>query len=120
MRSIRLFLFAAFLAFTPAAFSKGSGGHASRLSSAARSHGSSRSSKCVSCIRNTQGKIARSSTAKHQFEKSHPCPSTGRSSGACPDYVVDHKTPLKRGGADDPSNMQWQSKVAAKAKDKIE
>jgi hypothetical protein len=34
--------------------------------------------------------------------------------------VIDHIKPLKRGGADDPSNMQWQTTVAAKAKDKIE
>jgi hypothetical protein len=28
--------------------------------------------------------------------------------------------PLKRGGADDPSNMQWQGTAEAKAKDRIE
>jgi hypothetical protein len=28
--------------------------------------------------------------------------------------------PLKRGGADAPGNMQWQTIQAAKAKDKIE
>jgi hypothetical protein len=33
---------------------------------------------------------------------------------------VDHIQPLKRGGADSPSNMQWQTKAEAKAKDKIE
>jgi hypothetical protein len=27
---------------------------------------------------------------------------------------------LKRGGADEPGNMQWQTKAAAKAKDRIE
>jgi hypothetical protein len=32
--------------------------------------------------------------------------------------VVDHIAPLKRGGADTPSDMQWQTK--AKAKDKVE
>jgi len=37
-----------------------------------------------------------------------------------PGYVVDHKVPLKRGGSDTPSNMQWQTKEAAKAKDKVE
>jgi hypothetical protein len=34
--------------------------------------------------------------------------------------VIDHVMPLKRGGADAPSNMQWQTIQAAKAKDKIE
>jgi hypothetical protein len=34
--------------------------------------------------------------------------------------VIDHIRPLKRGGADAPSNMQWQTTAAAKAKDKIE
>jgi hypothetical protein len=52
--------------------------------------------------------------------KSHPCPSTGKTYGACKGYVVDHIVPLKRGGADTPSNMQWQTTAAAKAKDKIE
>jgi hypothetical protein len=37
-----------------------------------------------------------------------------------PGYVVDHTTPLKRGGSDTPTNMQWQTKEAAKAKDKVE
>jgi hypothetical protein len=34
--------------------------------------------------------------------------------------VIDHVTALKRGGADAPANMQWQTVQAAKAKDKIE
>jgi len=52
--------------------------------------------------------------------KTHPCPSTGKTSGACPGYVVDLKQALKHGGADSPSNMQWQSAAEAKAKDKWE
>jgi hypothetical protein len=76
--------------------------------------------KCTSCARNSKGRIARSATAKHTFQKSHPCPSTGKATGACPGYVIDHVQPLKRGGADAPGNMQWQTKAAAKAKDKME
>jgi hypothetical protein len=34
--------------------------------------------------------------------------------------VIDHVQALKHGGADAPSNMQWQTVAAAKAKDKIE
>ena len=37
-----------------------------------------------------------------------------------PGYVVDHVIPLKRGGCDCPSNMQWQTIDEAKAKDKWE
>ncbi|HEU5296702.1 MAG TPA: HNH endonuclease signature motif containing protein [Burkholderiaceae bacterium] len=70
--------------------------------------------------RDPDGKIHRSAAAKDDFKKSHPCPSTGKSSGACPGYVIDHVKPLKRGGADDPSNMQWQTVEAAKEKDKVE
>lgn len=62
----------------------------------------------------------RSSAARSAFQRQHPCPSTGRTSGACPGYVVDHVRPLKRGGPDSPSNMQWQTIEAAKAKDRVE
>jgi hypothetical protein len=44
----------------------------------------------------------------------------GRPNGACPGYVVDHIVPLKRGGADGPGNMQWQTAAEAKAKDRVE
>ena len=45
--------------------------------------------------------------------------STGYPHGR-PGYVVDHIIALKRGGADSPSNMQWQTKAEAAAKDKWE
>jgi len=64
--------------------------------------------------RNGHGKIARSSKAKDSFMKQ-----TGYPHGR-PGYVVDHVVPLKRGGSDAPSNMQWQTKEAAEAKDKWE
>jgi len=54
------------------------------------------------------------------FMRQHPCPSTGRTSGRCPGYVVDHVRALECGGADAPSNMQWQTMSAAKAKDRTE
>ncbi len=49
-----------------------------------------------------------------------PLPVDGRPSGPCPDYVIDHINPLACGGADDPSNLQWQTKAEAKSKDKWE
>ena len=62
----------------------------------------------------------RSAAAKGAFKRAHPCPSTGRQTGACPGYVVDHVVPLACGGSDAPANMQWQTTAAAKAKDKVE
>jgi hypothetical protein len=70
--------------------------------------------------RDAKGRIARSAAAKDGFKKAHPCPATGKSSGPCPGYVIDHVQALKHGGADAPSNMQWQTVAAAKAKDKVE
>lgn len=70
--------------------------------------------------RDSSGRIKRDPAQRSAFKRSHPCPANGRSSGSCPGYVIDHVVPLKRGGADSPSNMQWQSREAAKAKDRIE
>jgi hypothetical protein len=47
-------------------------------------------------------------------------PATGKIYGPCHGYVVDHVIALKRGGADAPYNMQWQTTQAAKAKDRTE
>ena len=57
---------------------------------------------------------------RREIMKRTPCPSTGKTPGACPGYEVDYIQALKHGGADDPSNMQWQMVDAAKAKDKRE
>ncbi len=66
------------------------------------------------------GEIKRSKAARDAFERKSPCPSTGRTSGRCPGYIVDHVKALECGGADAPSNMQWQTVTEAKAKDKTE
>jgi len=75
---------------------------------------------CVPGQRDARGRLKRCAAAKAAFEREHPCPSTGLSRGRCPGYVVDHIIALKRGGADDPSNMQWQTVEEAKAKDRVE
>jgi hypothetical protein len=64
--------------------------------------------------RDRYGRIERNSSAKNEFMRQ-----TGYPKGR-PGYVVDHVVPLKRGGGDTPSNMQWQTKEAVKAKDKWE
>ena len=70
--------------------------------------------------RDAHGRIARDPRARNEFKRTHPCPPTGKSSGSCPGYVIDHVQPLQRGGADTPANMQWQTEGAAKIKDRTE
>lgn len=62
----------------------------------------------------------RNASAKYQFKKLHPCPVTGKRSGTCKGYVIDHVRALACGGLDAPSNMQWQTIAEAKAKDRWE
>ena len=78
-------------------------------------HSSShRSTYSTSAPRDSHGRIKRSSSARNEFKKE-----TGYPHGR-PGYVIDHVVPLSMGGADAPSNMQWQTKEAAKEKDKWE
>jgi hypothetical protein len=92
------------------------GSHSSRgyRSHAAHSRGSHLSS------RHAHRRMKRSARARDAFKHQQPCPATRRRSGVCPGYVIDHVRPLECGGADAPSNMQWQTVAAAKAKDKTE
>jgi hypothetical protein len=76
--------------------------------------------KSIAIERDAQGHIKRSESAKNDFKALYPCPVNGHRSGPCPGYVIDHIKPLACRGADDPSNMQWQSVEDGKAKDKWE
>lgn len=116
-----------------------SGAHASRRSSASRSHSysprsysprvsSPRSRTTYSYVprprsphaaiapgaRNSHGRLERSAEAKRTFEKQtgHPHGWSG--------HVIDHRIPLVCGGADAPSNMQWQTVAEGKIKDRTE
>lgn len=64
--------------------------------------------------RDHSGHIQRSYKVKRQFmwQTGYPHGRKG--------YVIDHIVPLKRGGADSTSNMQWQTREEARAKDKWE
>lgn len=71
-------------------------------------------SYCSTCTRDSLGRIRRSEEAKLEFERETGFPHGRRG------YVIDHIRPLACGGADAPSNMQWQTSAEAKAKDSIE
>jgi hypothetical protein len=68
--------------------------------------------------RSARSRLKREGAAREAFKRSNPCPSTGKTSGDCPGYVIGHIT--EHGGADEPTNMQWQTSEAAKLKDKTE
>jgi len=76
----------------------------------------------LACLLSTsaQAKIHRDHKAVAEFRRGHPCPSTGQRRGVCPGWIVDHRQALCVGGADTPSNLQWQTVAEAKAKDRWE
>lgn len=98
------------------------GPHSSHGGHGGSSHHSSsgHSTPYAGVKRDGHGRIARDPHAKEAFRRTHPCPSTGKTYGACPGWVVDHVQALKHGGTDAPSNMQWQTRAAAKVKDRVE
>ena len=72
---------------------------------------------CV--MRDGRGRIARSAAARRAFVRANPCPDAA-AGPRCRGYIVDHVIPLKRCGADDSGNMQWQTIEEARAKDRVE
>lgn len=97
---------------------KGSTSHATHTKSSGK-HTSTKPrestpSRAVTVPRDANGRIKRSESAKSAFmrQTGHPHGWSG--------HVVDHMVPLACGGADAPSNMQWQTIADARAKDKVE
>ena len=113
-------LCALFVTCALAAAADGSVARNGHTDSNASQHPPHRSNPAAGVPRDAHGRIARDPRARNEFKRTHPCPSTGKSSGSCPGYVIDHVQPLKRGGADTPANMQWQTEGAAKLKDRTE
>ena len=62
----------------------------------------------------------RSFRAEVLFRLENPCPSTGATRGECKGYVIDRIIPVVCGGAEEPSNMQWQTLAEAKEKNRWE
>ena len=75
---------------------------------------------CKTCERDARGHIKRSQQARKEFKSLHPCPSTNKTYGKCPGYIIYHIVALKRGGKDETSNMQWQTTQEARIKDQWE
>jgi hypothetical protein len=63
---------------------------------------------------------ARSRTPVRAFMHANACPSSGKIATKCEGWVVDHIIPLCAGGADAPSNMQWQPIDVSHVKDQDE
>jgi hypothetical protein len=115
MKHIALII-ALFIAMLTPAFGRGHGGYHSYRSYRSKSYGT----RSYGSRGYTRRRTHRSRAARAEFQHAHPCPATGRTSGACPGYVVDHVRPLACGGADAPGNMQWETIAEGKAKDKWE
>lgn len=49
----------------------------------------------------------RSTAVRAEFRKANPCPTTGKTRGACPGWEIDHRQALVCGGADAVENLQW-------------
>lgn len=110
-----LIVFGLFLTLAfPAYGAHSSGSHGRHTSRSIRHSDATRSRGCKTCPRDEHGRIKRDPKARQAFLLR-----TGYSHGRR-GYVVDHIVPLECGGSDSPRNMQWQTKAAAKAKDRTE
>ena len=72
---------------------------------------------CIACLDAASADEHRSRTVAREFQREHPCPSTGLATGPCPSYWKDHIVPLACGGPDSVLNMQWQTIAEARTKD---
>jgi hypothetical protein len=112
------------LGLSSAPLAKGISGHSgksgahqaksAKSNSKAEKKGKAEKKQKADVARDEKGRIQRSDAARHAFARQ-----TGYPHGR-PGYVIDHIKPLACGGIDAPSNMQWQTKEAARLKDKTE
>ena len=72
---------------------------------------------CGEPKRDKTGAIIRSASVLSAYRKIYPCPSTGKFTGACPGWAVDHSVPLDKGGCDAVINMTWLPEEIKSCKD---
>lgn len=62
---------------------------------------------CGTPMRSASGEIVRDRQLLRVFQRLYPCPSTGKQTGACPGWAINHTIPLACGGCDSLSNLDW-------------
>lgn len=75
---------------------------------------------CGAPARDAAGEIKRRSDVLTAFQRQHPCPATGLTTGACAGYAIDHVIPLACGGCDAVPNLQWLPQDVKTKKDGLE
>lgn len=68
----------------------------------------------------TAGAAERSRVLRAEFQRAHPCPSTGLRVGPCPGWQVDHRDALVCGGRDELGNLQWLPVAEHREKTRVE
>lgn len=58
-------------------------------------------------VRDADAKTQRSDKVIRAFKRMWACPSTGKHTGPCPGWAIDHTIPLACGGRDAVFNMAW-------------
>lgn len=57
--------------------------------------------------RDGKGQIIRRADVIRAFRKLYPCDATGKTTGACPGWAINHTLPISQGGCDSVSNLDW-------------
>lgn len=62
---------------------------------------------CGEPQRDAEGRIVRSRAVLRAFQRLYACPSTGKTTGPCPGWAINHTIPLACGGCDSVANLDW-------------
>lgn len=62
---------------------------------------------CGEPKRDAKGRILRRADVLVEFRRIYACPASGKHTGPCEGWAIDHVIPLAVGGCDAVSNLQW-------------